>query len=121
MKTREQLLAEITPLRDALDRLDRAERDAENKALIGKCFRYRNSYSLPKTERDYWWTYRKVTALGAHGRLRYFEFQTDKNGAITIEPTGSFGTVSGGWSPIPEAQFDRAWKAMQAKVANLKP
>jgi hypothetical protein len=29
----------------------------ELQKLVGKCFRYQNSYSCPKTPKDYWWMY----------------------------------------------------------------
>lgn len=118
-KTREQLMAELTPLRDEIDRIDRAEQERERKKLIGKCFKYRNSYSMPQKDSDYWPIYVKV--VGADGyRCRAFTFQTDKDGKIKIEPQDYF-SARDGYKPITAAEFNREWKALKARIAKLKP
>lgn len=37
-------------------------------AMIGSCFKCRNSYSCPKTEEDYWWIYYKVIGIDPSDR-----------------------------------------------------
>ena len=34
------------------------------KQNIGKCFKFKNSYSLPSTENDYWFEYYKIVDIG---------------------------------------------------------
>jgi hypothetical protein len=93
-----------------IDEIETAERIKENKALVGKCFRYHNCYSCPEKNTDYWWCYRQITGLDEYGDLLSWEFQIDKDGKVEIDPSSYFGRqVDDGWQPITKAQFQKAW------------
>lgn len=115
MKTKEQLERAIAPLKEQLDRLRDAERRAESKKLVGRYFKYRNCYSCPEKESDYWWLYVKVTGADAS-----FQFQTDRYGRVEIEPDHYFN-YSGQYVEITAKEFNAAWGALLKRVAGLKP
>lgn len=69
------------------------------KELIGTCYKYRNSYSCPEKESDYWYTYFKITSLTPNdlyigglkndnvlARCETLKFQVCKDGIISIDP-----------------------------------
>ncbi len=111
MNREQELLDQMEPLRHELDKIARKKRQDENTAYVGKCFRYRNSYSCPESEADYWWLYAMVTGLSDSGQPVGISFQTDKNGDIEFKSklwfTGSAGyeEISGEAFAI---QFDMA-------------
>lgn len=67
--------------------------------LIGKCFKFRTSYSSPEKKSDYWYVYSKIVSIrpddlylgGASAnevlaRCRTITFQKNKYGSIIINP-----------------------------------
>jgi hypothetical protein len=116
VKTREALEAEAAHIRDQLDAIDTQERLAMHRSLVGKCFRYRNSYSCPKDESDRWWLYQRIIEIDRRGWLRVFMFQRDRDGKLEIETALSFGTSALG-EPITLRQFQYAWK-VTARMVN---
>lgn len=54
------------------------------KALVGTCWKYRNCYSCPVEESDYWWLYKMVVGVADDGEIDYISMQIDKHGALTI-------------------------------------
>jgi hypothetical protein len=120
-KTKEQLEAEIAPLQAALHRLKDAETLKESRALVGKCFKYRNCYSCPQKPSDYWWLYVKVVGVGDYWPTT-LEFQTDKDGRIEIK-TSDCAVIreGGGHIEIPAKEFNAAWKKLQKRIAGMKP
>jgi hypothetical protein len=118
MKTKEQLEAEIAPLQAQLHRLRDAETLKDSKALVGKCFKYRNCYSCPKGPSDYWWLYVKVVRVGDYWPVS-IEFQTDRDGSITIKQNDCF--MRHEHTEIPAREFNAAWKKLQRRIATMKP
>lgn len=111
----------IFPDRAELWRIEAQEAEDRNRALIGKCYKYRTSYSLPKEDADYWWLYIKVTGVKG-ASMRIWRFDTDKYGKIQIEPDGMLAYENmqfGGYHEIPEAEFNAAWQATMEKLERL--
>lgn len=67
--------------------------------LVGKCFKFKNSYSLPEKPSDYWYMYSKIVSITPDdiymagtpnnkvlARCTAVTFQTDKYGSININP-----------------------------------
>lgn len=112
--TKESLSAEVARLREQLAAIEEAEQAEQNAALVGKCFKYRNCYSCPQSDADYWWLYIIVTGVGEHGAMKGWSFQTDSAGKITIEPAEGFARgrlmqSGGGYIEIAPKQFWREW------------
>jgi hypothetical protein len=51
--------------------------------LVGKYFKFRNSYSCPEGEKDKWWLYTAIIGV-KDGCCVAIDFQTDKNGDVSI-------------------------------------
>ena len=114
MDTIESLQQQHAEIRDKLSRLESVKRFEEHQKLLGKCFRYRNCYSCPKTEDDYWWLYRRVIGFTKDGYLQVFQFQRDQYDKIEIE-TCTRQTSCGG-EPITLKQFQYAFKIVARMV-----
>lgn len=104
MSRRDDIIAQIAPLRAELDEIDRKKRISQSASEVGRCYRYRNCYSCPQTEADYWWLYIKVTEMSEDGRLTGLGFQTDKDGKIEFENRTYF-TGSERYQEISEESF----------------
>lgn len=55
------------------------------KQYEGKYFKYRNNYSCPERESDYWFMYRKVMKVIDERNVDVITFQMDKYKKISIE------------------------------------
>lgn len=82
----ERIREQMADLRAELDVIEGEKRQQRNAELLGKCFAYRNSYSCPQDESDYWTHYTKITDISDSGRLSGISFQRDKDGKIEFEP-----------------------------------
>ena len=112
-ESKEQLQAIINGARKKLDRIESAESLIQNRALLGKCFTYRNNYSLPKKPSDYWIVYIKIVSADADG-VCAFEFQKDRDGVCFVKPSEqryprSFREENG-YVSIKPIEFARAWQ-----------
>lgn len=102
--------------------LEAKQRADENVKLIGKCFKYRNSYSCPNGDANKWWLYVKVTKVTSRGEMNAFQFQTDIYGKLEIEADHRVPlSFSGGYMPITAGEFNKAWRAVQKRVAGFHP
>lgn len=82
------------------------------KQYIGKCYRYRNSYSDDKS----WWMYVKVTGI-KNGELIYCCVEKTANQEITIK-INQYGllvqdnTVNHNYIPITPAEYNKMAKSI---------
>jgi hypothetical protein len=107
----------ICDARAKLDEAESAERDKINARLIGRCFRYQNSYGGDKEK---WWLYMRVTRVD-DGSLRAMRFEEDCYGRVNVDPNAwiMHGEISYGWKPISRSDFDMAWIDIIAKLGDL--
>lgn len=118
METIEALKEQAQSLAAKIGKIQDADRYQENKKLEGKAFKYRNNYSCPQKPSDYWWMYIKVLKV-TKDFIDTHEFQTDQYGQITIDLRKRHYRFLFGADArieIKPAEFDRAWKALQAKL-----
>lgn len=108
----ESLREKARAVQNRIWKAEAAERYEKAKGLLGKCFRYRNSYSCPEGEKDRWWLYMRVTEVTKDGWLTVFSFQTDKDGAIEIVPEKRKMHESSLGEPITQKQFQHAYKIL---------
>lgn len=131
METKEELKRKL----EEIEEKERAEIiDAawpEFEKLIGKCFKYRNSYSCPKNSSDYWWRYTKIVEInkddlylgGIDGKqvlanCRAMAFQRDKYGLILINPSERNYVHSLG-TEITEQAFNKAWGKIKKQINEI--
>ncbi len=101
----------------ALGKIETQRRAEENKVLMGKCYRYRNSYGSGSG----WWLYARVIGV-RDGWPVMFRFETIENNEIRIQPTETHvGVPDSSYQPITEAAFTKAWRALQKHIATTKP
>lgn len=106
---------------EAYHEAQNAERERENRALLGKCFKYRNSYSCPEKPSDYWWLYTKVVGLEGPN-IFYTEFEVAKDGRISINFNRQcYASMIHGHVEIRASEFNKAWRALQSKIAKSRP
>ena len=111
----ENLVAERRNLEKRIYSLEADKRAAENKKLVGKCFKYRNCYSCPEKPSDYFWLYLKVTGVDKTGRPSGWSFEIDKYGDCRVRKERP-PSLAGGYKPITSAEFEKAWTKFKAKV-----
>lgn len=97
---------------------NKSDADAASK-LVGKCFKYRNNYSLPEKASDYWWLYRRVVSQ-KDGYLMIESFQVDKYKKINIEPKQEFHYRHlDSYIEISKAEYAREWKKLLKRINSL--
>lgn len=119
MATKEELQAQAAAVRDALWKIEAAELAEAGKALVGKYFTYRNCYSCPKTEADYWPLYLRIDGCDKDGVLRGVSFQTDSNGDVRVEyrmPSVRMFVPPSGYKPSSRRQFNAAFARLINKL-----
>ena len=118
MRTKEQVQQDINPLRAELDAIETAERKIAHLALVGKCFRYRNSYGGGYPS---WWLYAKVTDTG-DWRPQCFTFELTSRNKVEIDLKSDHNVHPGnGWQEITAKQFNAEWRKVQKRLCKLKP
>ncbi len=117
MNQLKELREQIGKLREEEYEIEKAERIKQNKGLVGKCFKYLNSYGSSEK----WWLYTKVLRLDDEGYPVAWRFQIDCHGQIEISPPEerSYVYPGNGYQPITVAEFGKQWRATIAAVAKF--
>lgn len=104
MNRKEEIVKIMNFLRQELYEIEDAEQELERKKYDGKHFKFRNPYSCPEKDSDYWWVYYRVFVKD--DELFAASFETDSNGEIKIRPCKSVNTrVLGGCVEISETEY----------------
>ena len=119
MDEKEQIVSQLRALNKRLYAINQKEASARNRALLGKCYKYRNNYSVPEKASDYWWLYIRVDKVkGAFATT--FEFQTDKHGEMSVRPSRiNVARFDHGHIEIKPSEFARALASLQKRIAKL--
>lgn len=100
--------------------IEHVENERLASSRIGRAYRYRNSYSLPQTDADYWWSYVIVTGQ-RDGMPIGFEFQSDKDGLVMIRDNERVMAMwpghSDGWEECTHAEARAAWEKIKARTS----
>jgi hypothetical protein len=115
-KTDEELRALSNAAQNELSRRQAEAFQQANASKVGKYFKTRNSYSCPEKPSDYWWTYEYCTSMDKDGMLKTFQFDTDKYGDVRVKFNHHAYHLQYA-QPCTKAEFDRAFKKMQQKIA----
>jgi len=91
-------------------RRNEARAEAENRPLVGRYFKTRNSYGSGRK----WWLYKKVT--GSKGAwLTCFQFQNMAGKRLeATTDDGLYGVE--GYIEIKKSEWDKAWSEFKAKL-----
>lgn len=119
MSNKDDLLRTIAEAQAKLQEIQAQEDAEKNARLIGRCFKYRNSYPSPSEPGDYWWLYVRVMETSERGLFLY-RFQRDKYGRIEIEPADrSFAMLSLGYEEITLNEYLEAWQSIFADIQRM--
>lgn len=100
-----------------------AHREAEfaakikaTRKLVGRFFKYRNSYGTG----DKWWLYAHATEVDSLGRILGLSFQHTSQDIIEIElktsAIGIGGVITAGWEEIEPSEFWEAAAQIRTEV-----
>jgi len=120
MDRKEELQRQIGKLRHELNDIEEAENEKKFSGLVGKCFTYRNCYSCPNSEKDYWLVYcRVISVTGSYANV--VEFEIDSNGKPDIERNKcvSANMLIDSWSMIKESKLKAALTRFRRQVDRL--
>ena len=117
MTRKEVLLQKIAELRQELYDIKDGEFLRENCGKIGKHYKYRSSYSCPKTLEDYWWVYSKVVGMNKDGLLDGWSFEKDSGGRIIIETIAHMRVSD--HTEITEKEFAAAWSKLRNELLRV--
>ena len=116
MNRKDELKSIVEKARSELREIEEAESAKVNQALVGKFFKFRNSYSCPEPH-EYWWLYMAVTGLSDEGNPLTWNFSKDIYGKIDVEvdqlPPPS---VSSGYIEIKAKEFYKAYESLMAEL-----
>ena len=119
MNDKQQIEAQLYELRKQLNAINEREAHERNKELLGKCFKCRNNYGGSEP-REQWWLYQRVEKVSGN-EITTFQFEVDYRGHIEIDPKRiEHGGVISMSVEIKPSEFNRAWKAVQKKLAALQ-
>lgn len=102
-KTPKITLDQAQAVVDAHREAERAAKVKAARTLVGRCFKYRNTYGTG----DKWWLYAIATDVDPLGSLRGVSFQHTSNDSLEIENKARI-FIEHGWEEIKAAEF---WKA----------
>lgn len=116
---------EFTRVRAELLALEEEDRIAnaypEAKKREGTYEKFRNCFSSPTSDRDYWWLYCRILEVRETGELIYDEIQIDKNGRLEarsrVEGSWHYGRT--GWEPATEGEWVEIVNQAKALLGTL--
>ena len=112
MSRKDELQAIIGPAQHELNEIEAKERDEKNALVVGKCYKYRNSYGSGKK----WWLYTKVLRV-VDGGLVVHQFQTDSRGQMKATPEADiFHYLSPEYQEIQQMEFSERWSDFVAAI-----
>lgn len=119
MDDKAQLEQEYARILAKLDIIEARERKAEHEKLLGKCFKYLNSYG---SSRPSWWLYAKVTGTdGYWPRTLTFQVTCDREIIVKEKDTHSgMGKPGNGWIEIPKSEWNKQWRGLVKRISAVQ-
>lgn len=99
-----------------LEQNGKTNKISTNLKLIGKCYKFRNSYS----QSEKWWLYIKIVGIEKDGDLIIHKFQKDNYGRIEIESETTWSDFEGDndYIPISEKEYKKATDLLLQEMIN---
>ena len=115
----DKLRNQYAQIRDQIHEIEHKEFVKEKRDIVGKCFKFKNSYSCPETEADYWWAYKRITGLDKSANcFTSFSFEIDRDGNCSTN-VRAFDMLSE-WKPCTEEEYLQAWLEFKHTINNIK-
>ena len=120
MDREQEIRSIIDPLLDELSAIQEEKKRKEELSLLGKCFKFHNSYHSLETDSDPWWVYRKITGFN-DGSLSSTSFQIDPEGNVDVRFDERLFSITPKWQEISEAEYQSAWADFLYVLYRIKP
>ena len=106
-----RLRLQLKSIRAQLDKIDCSKHQKILLPLVGKYYRYLNSYGGDDAK---WWLYKKITGISDGNIIHFFKFEKTIDGGIFInfDKTSYGGYLLEGDQEITQGEFDNAWQDM---------
>jgi hypothetical protein len=94
----------------------------ELKKLEGTYWKYRNCYSCPKSDADYWWKYRRISNVTTEARMDTLDVEIDKNGRLEIKTNQGDPRIMqpmAGWVQVSREEWLEAVAAAKKIMGDL--
>lgn len=118
MDKKEKLQAIVNKGNEArreLHDIEEKEATEKNVHLVGKCFKFSNSYGSGEK----WWLYSRIVGVGG-SYFKYFVFQECSDGKVIVE-TRKYGYDSLQQVEITRKEFDKQFRLLLDKLkASIK-
>jgi hypothetical protein len=114
MNQKQKLQEQIAKLRAEYHSIDEREKRQANLKFVGKYFKFKNCYSCPEGEKDYWTGYTKVLKLDGIG-LRCTQFEIDQSGKAWMT-SNMFRMDVGTENQITKREYDKAVAKFKAHI-----
>lgn len=98
---------------------ERFKKEKTLKEFVGKCYKYRNCYSCPQEEKDYWWLYIYVKEI-KDGYLTCQTFQKDSDGKIMINLNDTISNVSDRHILCGKAIFNLEFEKIMVEISDAQ-
>lgn len=104
-----------------LEEKERIEKEwPEWKERGGTFWKFRNSYSCPKDDSDFWWKYLHISNVTQDGLMDTLEFQIDKDGRLTVQEQKRIRwNLYHGYVPATAEEWHEAARVAEAIAAKL--
>ena len=106
-----EIRQQIAALQEELNPLEVKERQEKNASVVGRYFKYHNSYGSGED----WWKYLKIVSEGEYWPIG-IAFQHTSRDSVEIE-TDKTVTSIGGWEEISQAEYENAWQGLMKQIA----
>lgn len=116
--TEEELEKIIFDTWKKLDKLRDEKAQVELLPYVGRCFRKRNCYSCPESDKDYWWTYYRVLRIDGRSFISLTFEKTAKSEFFVKSQCEYFDNRSDG-EEISVVEFDNLWHKFLTELTNL--
>ena len=117
MNKKDKLKSVISKARFELSQIEEAESVKFCQTLVGRFFKFKNSYSSD----DNWWLYTTVTGVNGSGEAICWSFQKDIYGQVEVED-GIFRSFLGsGNIEIPEKEFWKEYSSIMEELSSRIP
>lgn len=95
--------------------LEAKERAEKAQSLVGRAFRFRNSYGSDSK----WWLYAMVHTITKDGHILVHEFQTTSRHEMQINfRREHYYHLLDGYQEITKAEFRKEWRALKKRIAS---
>lgn len=114
------LRSKMLKLRQKIEAIEEKREKSIGRKLIGKCFKFHNSYS----GNERWWLYITITGMGRGTFCDAFQFETTSQGEHQTKVKNWFSHASAqtgsGYLPCSRVEFDAAWSDFKKSINSIK-